>query len=136
MGVVGTNGWLHAIRVSRESWEPNVGANVYSPGDVPDDSLRGCFMGSLATRTSSVLTLLTAVSIGAGSASSTLNNVPDRAPVWTKVYVAGSSSTRQADRQGKPDTGQYVISISDRQLIQMPGFTLGDKLAGASGSGF
>ena len=83
-----------------------------------------------------MLTLLMAVSIGAGCGSTTFHQLPDRAPVWTKVYVAGSRIPRQVDRQGKPDTGQYVITITDRQLNQMPGVTLANKLSNASGSGF
>lgn len=93
-------------------------------------------MGSVASRTGGAVALLIALSIGTGCGSTTFHQVPDRAPVWTKVYVAGSRIPRQVDRQGKPDTGQYVITITDRQLTQAPGFTLGDKLNNSSGSGF
>jgi len=54
-------------------------------------------------------------------------------PSWAKQTVAGSRIARRLDSFGKPATGTLVQTISDKDLQEMPGTSLSDKLSGNPG---
>lgn len=93
-------------------------------------------MISKAARAGTVAALMLASLASGGCASLMANQKPDRTPSWMKHYVAGSRIPRRVDHEGQPDTGTYVISISDKQLKGLPGLTLSEKLSGVPSTGW
>lgn len=77
--------------------------------------------------------LTVAVAALAGCANTSSMRAADRSPTWTKQMVAGSRIARRIDAFGNPDTGTLVQVITDENLKNMPGQTLGDKLSGNPG---
>lgn len=93
-----------------------------APMNVPRNVMRSVALSIVVTILSGCATERVAVSAS-----------PDRSPQWTKYTVAGSRIARRLDTFGNPATGTLVQTISENELLAMPGNSLADKLSGNPG---
>jgi hypothetical protein len=88
---------------------------------------------SISIMRSVALSILVTILAGCASERVAVSSIPDRSPQWTKYTVAGSRIARRLDTFGNPATGTLVQTISEQELLAMPGNSLADKLSGNPG---